>query len=106
MPPVMVLMAMLVMLVAMRRSRLSQLHPIHHMNLRGRNARPVHLLDRQPRAKIERGGGVLENPGIEPNIQQSTQQHVSADAGEAIKVGDSHEGIVSRVTEEKYCRQR
>src|SRR5437899_2777882 len=43
------------------------------------------------------GGGLVEDGGIEAGVDEGSEEHVAADAGEAVEVGDAHGVIVSWV---------
>ena len=66
------------------------------MNLCGGDSAAIDLFDFEGRVEIQAGDGFVEDTGIDSGVDKSTEEHVSTDAGEAVEVGDSHRGIVSR----------
>jgi hypothetical protein len=47
--------------------------------------------------EVEGGGGLVEDSGIEAGVDEGTEEHVAADAREAVEIGDAHGVIVSWV---------
>jgi len=47
----------------------------------------------------------MDDFGIEAGVDEGSEEHVAADAGEAIEVGDAHGVIVSWAggSEERFC---
>ena len=50
---------------------------------------------------MQGGGGFVEDFGIDSGVDEGSEEHVAADAGEAVEVGDAHGVIVSWVAGEK-----
>ena len=69
----------------------------YHVNLGSRDPASVHTRNFQPRTNIQCGDGVLEKLRRHSRIQQRAQKHVTADAGEAIKISNAHEGNQSLI---------
>lgn len=59
------------------------------------DAAAVGLFDLEGGSKIEGGDGVVEDLRRESGVEESTEEHVSADAGKAVEIGDTHGLIVS-----------
>ncbi len=88
-------MIMMMMVVVMMRMRMmlvlrSLARCIDHVHLRRRNPAAVYGRKPQGRAKVQRQHGLFEQGAGNARIHKSTQQHVSADSGETIKISDSH----------------
>ena len=75
---------------------LRDLRAIEDEDLGGGDAAAVDLFDLERSAEVERGDGVVEDLRGDSGVEQSAEEHVSADAGKAVEVGDAHEPIVSR----------
>lgn len=54
------------------------------------DAATVCARDRQFRADVERGDGLLQERGIHAGIDERAEEHVAADAGEALEKRDAH----------------
>jgi hypothetical protein len=50
----------------------------------------VYSFDLEGGAEVERGGGVVEDGGVDAGVEDGSEEHVAADAGEAVEVGDAH----------------
>jgi hypothetical protein len=50
----------------------------------------VYFLDLERGAEVEGGGGFVEDGGVDAGVEEGSEEHVAADAGEAIEVGDAH----------------
>ena len=48
---------------------------------------------------IQCGYGFVENFGMDPGVDEGSEEHVAANASEAIEIGDAHDVIVSRGTD-------
>ena len=55
----------------------------------------IDLFDLESRVEMECGHCFLKDFGIRSCIEESSEEHVAADAGEAVEVGDTHGVIVS-----------
>lgn len=73
-----------------------QVFSIEDMNFGGGDSAAVYLFNFEGGAEVERGGGFVEELGIDPGVDECSEEHVSADAGEAVQIGDAHGAIVSR----------
>ena len=60
------------------------------------DAAAVYLFDLEGGSEVEGGGGVVEDLRVEAGVEESSEEHVATDAGEAVEVGDAHGAIVSR----------
>lgn len=69
---------------------------LEDMDAGGGDSAAVDLLYLETGVEMERGGGVVEDFGVEAGVEESCEEHVAADAGEAVEVGDPHVHIVSR----------
>src|SRR5436190_21538931 len=69
----------------------------YHVNLGSSDPAAVHTRNFQPRTNIQGGDGVLEKLCRHSRIHQRAQKHVTADAGEAIKISNAHEGNQSLI---------
>jgi hypothetical protein len=50
----------------------------------------IGLLDGEGRVKFECGDGLMEDFWGDAGVDQCAEKHISADAGEAVKIGDTH----------------
>ena len=67
------------------------------VNFGGGDSAAVYLFYLEGGVEIQGGGGPVEDGGIETGVDEGSEEHVAADAREAVEVGDSHEVIVSWV---------
>ena len=65
------------------------------VNFGGGDSAAVDLFDLEGGVEIQGGGGLVEDGGVEAGVDEGSEEHVAADAGEAVEVGDAHGGIVS-----------
>src|SRR5258705_5705876 len=65
------------------------------VNFGGGDSAAVDLFYLEGGVEIQGGGGLVEDGGIEAGVDEGSEKHVAADAGEAIDVGDAHGVIVS-----------
>ena len=56
------------------------------------DAAAVDFFDFDGGSEIESGGGVVKDLRIEAGVEESSEEHVATDAGEAVEVGDAHGG--------------
>ena len=66
------------------------------VNFCGGDSAAVDLFDFEGGVEIQGGGGFVEDVGIDSGVDEGSEEHVAADAGEAVEVGDAHGVIVSR----------
>ena len=78
-----------------RRFVFGQLVAYHDVDLGRGDAAAVDGMDAEGGSEAEGGGGLVEDGGIDPGVDESAQEHVSADAGKAVEIGDSHRVIVA-----------
>ena len=67
------------------------------------DAAAVDFFDLEGGTEIEGGDGVVEDLGGESGVEESAEEHVSADAGKAVEIGDAHGVIVSCADEAAVC---
>jgi len=68
---------------------------VEDLDAGGGDAAAVGLFDLEGGAEVEGGGGVVEDLGVDSGVDEGCEEHVAADACEAVEVGDAHEAIVS-----------
>ena len=73
---------------------------IEDKDFRRGDAAAIHLFDSERRSDIQGVDGIVKHLWRQTGVEQSAEEHISADAGKAVKVGDAHEPIVSRWREE------
>src|SRR5215469_13733945 len=78
-----------------------ELRSFEDMNLGGRDAAAIDLLDFEGCAEIKGGGGFVKDLGIDASVYERAEEHVSADTGEAVEIGDAHGVIVSRLPKKR-----
>lgn len=61
----------------------------------GGDAVAIDFSGRECSVEIECGYCLVKDFGIDSGVDESSEEHVAADAGEAVEVGDTHEVIVS-----------
>src|SRR5437870_11769552 len=66
----------------------------NHLNLGCADAATSYPQDFQMRAYVEGGDGFLEKLGRDSGVHQRGEEHVAADSGKAVEVGDAHRKIV------------
>jgi hypothetical protein len=54
----------------------------------------IHGFEAEGCAEIERGGGLLEERGGNTGIDESAEEHVSTQAGEAFEIADAHDDLL------------
>ena len=60
------------------------------VNLRSRDSAASHLAHFEARTHVQGRSGLLEQGERNAGVHQRAEQHVAADAGEAIEIGNSH----------------
>jgi len=65
------------------------------VDLRGGDSAAVDFFDLEGGVEIECSYGFVEGFGIDSRIDEGSEKHVAADAGEAVEVGDAHGIILS-----------
>lgn len=95
----------------MRRCAFGQVCAVEDVDFGGGDSAAVYFFDFEGRAEIEGGGGFVEDLGVYSGVDEGSEEHVATDAGEAVQIGDAHEGIVSwqrveSVTAEVRLKQR
>ena len=65
------------------------------MDLGAGDAAAVYFFDLERGVEVQGGGGVVEDLRVDSGVDEGSEEHVATDAGEAVEVGDAHEGIVS-----------
>ncbi len=65
------------------------------MDLGGGDAAAVYLFDGEGYVQVESGYGFVEDGGIDSGVEEGSEEHVAANAGEAVKVSDTHVGYCS-----------
>jgi len=60
-----------------------QRFPLHHLHSRTRNPAPIHRLDLQSRAQLQRRGGLLQYLHRNPCIDQRTEKHIAGNPSKA-----------------------
>ncbi len=79
------------MFVSMGRSRSVGILPIdEHACFERADAAAVHVSEVQLRAEVEGTDSIAQQVGRDAGIDQRAQQHISADASEALQISDSH----------------
>src|SRR5271168_5005430 len=66
------------------------------VDLCGEDSAAVYLFDLEGCVEIECGYGFVEDLWVDSGVDEGSEEHVAADAGEAVEVGDTHGVIVSR----------
>jgi len=61
----------------------------------GGDAAAIDFFDLDCSVEIECGYCLVKDFGIDSGVEESSEEHVTADAGEAVEVGDTHNVIVS-----------
>ena len=56
----------------------------------------VDLFDLEAGVEVQGRCGLVEDGGIDAGVNEGSEKHVTADAGEAVEIGDAHGDIVSR----------
>ena len=67
------------------------------VNFCGGDSAAVDLFYLEGGVEVQGGGGLVEDGGIEAGVDEGTEEHVAADAREAVEIGDAHGVIVSWV---------
>src|SRR5271166_4485096 len=62
----------------------------HNVELGSRDASPIHTGKLQGRSDVQVGDGLLEQLERNSGVEQRAQEHVAADAGETIEIGNTH----------------
>ena len=65
------------------------------VNLCGGDSAAVDFFYLEGGVEVQGGGGLVEDGGIEAGVDEGTEEHVAADAREAVEIGDAHGVIVS-----------
>src|SRR6266702_6885764 len=60
------------------------------VNLCGGDSAAVYLFYLEGGVEVQGGGGLVQDGGIEAGVDEGSEEHVAADAGEAVEVGDAH----------------
>ena len=82
---------------------LGKLCALVDLNFCGGDSAAVDFFYLEAGVEVQRGHGFVEDPGIEAGVDESSEEHVTADAGEAVEVGDAHGGIVSWAAGREGC---
>ena len=61
-----------------------------HTHFGGADPAAVYSFDLEPSLDSERRDGLAKQFGVDSGVHQSAQHHVSADAGKAVEISDSH----------------
>jgi hypothetical protein len=61
-----------------------------YTDLAGADAAAVYGFEGEGCAEVERGSGLLEELGRDTSVDQSAEEHVSAEAGEAFEIANAH----------------
>jgi hypothetical protein len=61
-----------------------------YTDLAGADAAAVYGFEGEGCAEVERGSGLLEELGRDTSVDQGTEEHVSAEAGEAFEIANVH----------------
>src|ERR1700675_3960052 len=80
----------MVMLVVMALARPVLLAADQHVHLGGADARALDARNLQPRSDLELGHGLPQDLGGDAGVDLSAEEHVAADSGKAVQVGDAH----------------
>src|ERR1700690_3592599 len=65
--------------------------PIHdHIDFGRGDAAAVYFRNFQARANVQGGYGFFEKSGRDSGVDEGSEEHVAADAGEAVEVGNAH----------------
>jgi hypothetical protein len=67
----------------------------HDVDFGAGDAAAVDFFDLESGAEVEGCGGVVEDLGVDSGVDEGAEEHVAADAGEAVEIGDTHGVIVS-----------
>jgi hypothetical protein len=82
---------MILMVVVVRMTgSFGELSVFEDVDLGGANAAAVHVVDVQFSSYIESFGSSLQEFGGDSGIDERSQEHVSADAGKAFEISDTH----------------
>ena len=65
------------------------------VNLCGGDSAAVHFFYLEAGVEVQGSGGLMEDGGIDTGIDEGSEEHVTADACEAVEIGDTHGRIVS-----------
>jgi hypothetical protein len=62
----------------------------------GSDAAAIYLFDAEGRIDVQGGYGFMKDVGREASVEESAEEHITADTGEAVEIGNAHGAIVSR----------
>lgn len=82
-------------MAAGRGAVLGELVADHDVHFGAGDAAAVDGVDAKGGSQAEGGGGVAEDGGVDAGVEECAEEHVTADAGKAIEVRDSHRVIVA-----------
>jgi hypothetical protein len=83
----MILMLVVVMLMT---GRFGELSIFQDIDLGGADAAAVHVMDVQLGSYVKGFGRLLQEFGGDSGVEERSEEHVSADAGKAFEVSDTH----------------
>ena len=69
------------------------------VNFCRRDSATVDLFYLERCVDIQRAYGLTEDSGIDSGVDEGSEEHIAANTGEAIEIGDTHGVIVSRGTD-------
>jgi hypothetical protein len=87
---VMLMVVIMLVRVGMFVGRVGLLAVDHYTDLAGADAAPVYGIEAKGCAEVERSGGLLEEFGSDASVDQGAEEHVSADAGKAFEIANTH----------------